>query len=353
MEFLPFSQIDAHKPCAVVDSRHPAAAATLSHWRGAAVPEYLRADTSTEIVLRALGRRHPSTQLPYVSNNHFDIDGCLGVWSLIHPSLALANADVLTQAALIGDFREYDPAHPAADLALKLVCWINHAEKRHFYVPFGDKQEAVACLEKYAYFLPLIANFLKNQVEFKEQWQGEYQQVKEDLASLEANGTREMLKDIRLLRICHPRPLHYYALFHASAQADMVLMQFSEQRYELEYKYSTWVDTTTRSIFPRLSFGPLAARLNARENSALQWQGQSIMDTGPSLRLGGKELTKAARFAHPFEREIHSSSIDPESLMQEITRHYREAYAGIETRTRWTWAGMRSASERRWQAPDL
>lgn len=344
MEFLPFQQIDAQHPTVVVDSRHPAAAATLSHWRGAPTPEALRADTSTEIALNAISAGHACLQLPFVSNNHFDVDGFLGIWSLMNPTAALARRDLLVLAAEIGDFREYDPAHPEADLALKLVCWLNSMEKQLFYAPFADKQESEGCLPKYDFFLERLATFLDHPHDFQADWQDEYEQVRTETAYLQRAGTRTWHPEIRLLHIEVPKPLHYYVLFQQSAAADLVLMQFSDGRYELEYKYHGWVDTVTRCMYPRLSFDPLLRKLTEWELSPLAWQAPGIMDTGPAVQLGGNTYTKADRFAHPYERVIPASSIPPEQFSSMVIEHYREALTNVQPRYRWTWEAMRQFS---------
>lgn len=345
MEFYPFHDIDSDHPCVVVDARHPEAAATLSHWRGAPVPDGLRADTSTEIVLNAIKVAHPSIRLPYVSNNHFDVDGCLGIWSLMYPHLANRHREVLIQAAQIGDFREYDPGHPASDAALKLVCWMNTIEKKLFYEPFGQKNEAVSCIPKYEYFLPLIADFLAWPELGRQYWESEYNQVKTDITLIEQEGKRTMNDPLHLMVVEAPRPVHYYALFSQSQSADVILSLYDGQKYELEVKYVSWVDTVSRSLFPRFPLAPLAERLNLLEESGLAWSATPMMDTGPQVLLGGQDLSKAERFDHPFERMIHSSSISPEVMKKEVTEFLAQRMSRLESRSHWTWLEMKSALE--------
>ena len=345
MQFLPFHHIDTDHPCVVVDSRHPEAVATLSHWRGAPVPDELRADTSTEIAIRAVSQDHASLALPFVSNNHFDVDGFLGIWALMNPDLAMEYSDILIQAATIADFREYDPTHPAGRAALKLVCWINAEEKQRFYEPFGEKQEAEACVPKYAYFLPKLAEFLYSSDNFQQTWKEEFDQVHKDLESLQTRGRTRDIVDIHLRIIEHPEPLHYYALFSGSGKSDLILMQYSNNRYELEYKYISWVDTWSRNMYPRLPFDRLAKRLNQLETMDNHWWGNSIMDTGPSLRLGGEDLTKVQRYDHPTTRTIHPSSISPQEMREEVIGFYRQYLRYCSPAHKWTWEGMRQAAE--------
>jgi hypothetical protein len=164
-----------------VDSTAAGAALVLAHWRGAPTPPALRDDTSTGSVLRAL--RTPGAlaglEAAPVTTNHFDIDGFLGVWSLLHPLLALAHEPLLRLTATLGDFRERDYSDPLlADHALQLACWLNAEEKKLFYEPFGAparrRSEAEASAEKFEWFLPRFAAVLENPAAFEAAWRPEF-----------------------------------------------------------------------------------------------------------------------------------------------------------------------------------
>ena len=80
----------------------------LSHWPGNRTPPSYRADTSTESVIRYL--RDVDAVRPAVSKvscDHYDVDGLLSVWSLIHQEHALERATDLVAAATAGDFDLY------------------------------------------------------------------------------------------------------------------------------------------------------------------------------------------------------------------------------------------------------
>lgn len=86
-QFIPFSELKT-RPAIIVDSNHPNGL-VLSHWRGAPTPASLKDDTSAGIVLNAIRVDYQGLDLTYVTANHFDIDGFVGVWSLLHPELAM------------------------------------------------------------------------------------------------------------------------------------------------------------------------------------------------------------------------------------------------------------------------
>ena len=346
--FVPFAQL-RRQPTIVVDSVGLGAALTLAHWRGAATPGPLRDDTSAGSALRAL--HHPDTpglEARAVTANHFDVDGFVGVWSLLHPELALRHEVLLRLVAVLGDFRELDFAHPLASHALQLVCWLNAEEKARFYEPFGAparrRREDEASAGKFAWFLPRFAQVLENPEAGRAAWQPEYERVQAAVARLDGPGAgRRNYAEIGLVVVETSAPGPYYALFGPTAGFDIVLSLYEGQRYELEYKYTTWIDLESRPTLPRRHLAPLVARLNALEISGRVWAADGITDTGPLLRLSGKKLTKAERYADPDGRPIYASSIAPEVLEREVVAFFREGYAGIQPKKYWTWAEVKAA----------
>lgn len=326
------------------DCFHPGCL-NLSHWRGASPRNVdYHGDTSTAIALQWLEKGGRPQDYAFVTSNHFDIDGFLAMWCLQNPEAAVAKARVLRQVALIGDFRELDPFHPATDEALRLACWFNQVEKQEFYPPFGEYKEEEACVPKYEYFLPRFEMVLAAPQDYIQVWGQEYEQVKRDLFTWESEATTiKDQGDIRLRTIMTPEPLHYYALFAQSQHVDMVLSIYDGKRYELEYKYSTWVDTT-RLVYPRIDLKPLAESLQALEGSDYRWHHDDIADSGPILRLDEKHKNKAQRFASPTERPIHASSIEAYPFCRQVINYYRDAYRGLRPRRNWTWEEMRAVT---------
>jgi hypothetical protein len=350
LSFLPFAQARRHAAeMVVVDSLLPRAALTLAHWRGAPTPAAYQDDTSAGSVLRALAA--PPAELStcrYVTANHFDVDGFVGVWSLLNPEVALRHEHLLRLAATLGDFRELDWTDSLADQALKLVCWLNAKEKELFYPPFGApglrRREDDASAEKFAWFLPAFGEILADPETDRPAWLPEYERVHAAVAIMQSPATRlHRYPDIGLMVVHTPEPLPYYALFGTTAGYDIVLSCYSGQRYELEYKYTTWIDLEARPTWPRLPLLPLAERLNQRETTARRWTCDAVTDTGPLLRLAGRALSKAQRYADPDQRPIYSSSIKAEELEPEVVSFFRQHYAAIEPKKNWTWEEVRAA----------
>src|SRR5689334_12326395 len=68
----------------------------FSHWHGNATPTEVKADTSTEIALNLVAspNRAPLTNgIELVTNNHFDTDGVLSVWTVLNGERALARSE--------------------------------------------------------------------------------------------------------------------------------------------------------------------------------------------------------------------------------------------------------------------
>jgi hypothetical protein len=349
--FVPFGHL-RQQPTIVVDSTGLGAALTLAHWRGAATPVALRDDTSAGSCLRALhAPATPGLAARAVTANHFDIDGFVGVWALLNPKLALGHEPLLRLVATLGDFRELDWANPLAEHALQLVCWLNAEEKSRFYEPFGAparrRREDEASAEKFAWFLPRFAEILQNPAAGRAAWEPEYTRVKRAVAALQPKegGTltqRVEYPEIGLVVVRTPEPVPYYALFGPTAGFDWVLSVYDGQRYELEAKYTTWIDLESRPTLPRLPLPTLAARLNELETSNYRWAADGLTDTGPLLRLAGRRLTKAERYADPDGRPIYASSLAASTVEAEVVAFLTKGYAGVESRRYWTWAEVRS-----------
>ena len=344
---MPFASL-RQQPTIVVDSVGLDAALTLAHWRGAATPKQLRDDTSAGSALRALHRPEtPGLEARAVTANHFDIDGFVGVWSLLNPVLALAQESLIRLLATLGDFRELDGQNPLAARALQLACWLNAEEKARFYEPFGAsarrRREDEASAEKFAWFLPRFAEMLQNPAAGRAVWAPEYERVQEALEMVQSARTQRIEhSEIGLVVIKPPQPLPYYALFGPTAGFDIVLSMYDGQRYELECKYTTWIDLESRPTLPRLALAPLAATLNELERSGYRWVADGPTDTGPQLRLSGaRKLTKAQRYADPNGRPVLASSIAPDVMEQQVVAFLRRGYAGVQPKKYWTWAEVK------------
>lgn len=342
MKFIPYSEASKHDDVVVVDAYLPDKL-NLSHWRGVESPPHLKADTSTEIVLRALVETPEIADREYCTCNHWDIDGFLGIWALHNPVLAMAGKNLLISMARLADFREKYGDDETYSAALSLVCYLNTLESEKFYAPFEmEAAEATVCLPKYEYFLEHFSGYMASEITFVT---SEHLMVKSHQDRMESSGQMMKYPEIGLAVVASPTPLHYYALFADTADIDLVLTMYPGNRYELEQKYSTWVETT-RTSFPRLDLSKLANFLNELEMSDQHvWVGDHFTETGPLLRISTNKLTRAERFQSPVNREILPSLISPMMMQMAIVEFLRNCYQGIQPKNRWTWEEVRQFND--------
>jgi hypothetical protein len=320
----------------------------------------LRGDSSTDAVINCLIHQPTSlNDFEFVATNHFDVDSFFSVWCLMNPDQVLANQYLLRECARIGDFRELVLENETQHKALKLVCWLNSEEKRIFYRPFESKISVADGEEdgdgKFDYFLPRFADVMTNidQEEVRKLYTDEYNRVLEEYKQLHSLQESSLGQDhhyanIGLSIVRAENPLHYYSLFSCSLGSDIVLAIYSSNRYELETKYTTFVDISSRPSLPRVETLALAKHLDELEQiftkstaSSYSWLGNRMTDSGPLLRLEDPQhrLTKAERYGHPYERPIYSSQIPENVFVDTVISYYQHAYqsTNIKPKLDWTW----------------
>lgn len=346
--WVPYSKNEENEEVLVVDCTHPKNK-TITHHKGSSTPREVKVgDTSTENVLRAIKTRHKFTtkrgKATRVTCDHFDIDGLISVFSLLYPNDAVKYEDVLVEAARIGDFREFEHVNvmaPTSVKALRLCSYVNQVERENFNLPFvGDEREN--CLLKYKHFLAHFKGYvvacgtcdvdrIHEEFELTMEGEEEFLKVLRDakLVREHKSGIKKWL-EVSTTVVKLPKPVHYYALFGATVGTDTCVAIYDGNRYEVEHKYTTFVDIQSRETQPRLDLTHLAKTLNAlEEDDAIKndykWEVAGVTDTGPLLRLhdlsASARLTKAERYQHPDQRKINPSSI-PESVFLETVKSY-------------------------------
>ena len=96
------------RPNVIVDGSATAGTVLcLSHWPHTPCPAGCEADLSAEMAFRYLGCSHLHGDAGLVSNNHFDQDGLVSMFTLVDPEAALAHRELLMDLASAGDFGTY------------------------------------------------------------------------------------------------------------------------------------------------------------------------------------------------------------------------------------------------------
>lgn len=345
-KFIPYHLLNGQKAIVVDGYYHHGL--VLSHWKGANTIHEIKDDTSAAIVLNALEKNIDGLDTEIVSATHFDIDGFIGVWALFYPELALKYASTLKEVATIGDFRELNIQHPDTKHALQLVCWLNKIEAANFYKPFGylrlGLNEMEACADKFDYCLTHFTDILLNTEKYQSEWEEEYNKVVEGLEKIKKAKITKY-DDLKIIIIETPEPLHYYALFSVTKGYDVVISMYSKNRYEVEHKYTTWIDIASRTTYPRLHFKVLADLLNKNEKGLHKWSTNHYTDTGALLSLNSLELDKETRFDSPNNRPILSSSIAADEFKTILIDFFIQNYKNIIPKHNWTWAETRKINK--------
>ena len=82
--------------------------AHFSHWEGNQTPDEVKADTSTEIapnLVASPNKQKLTRGIGLVTNNHFDTDGVLSVWTVLNGERALDLREQLIRQRKPGIFR--------------------------------------------------------------------------------------------------------------------------------------------------------------------------------------------------------------------------------------------------------
>lgn len=348
---------DANTELLVVDCTHPSAEQLTHHLKKsgqkACMDLSLRGDSSTDAAINAIKSRHSSLTKKFITSNHWDVDSFLSIWCCMNQEKAIAHELVLRECARIGDFRELRLDEDYQYTALQLACWLNSEERRLFYRPFESPKFGNANAEdeddddaKFHHFLQKFALVLANpeSPDVEAVWRDEYKRVLDEYSAINALGSAshagsrvEKYPDLGLVVVFCEEPVHYYALFSVTRGFDIVLSCYSGNRYELEQKYTTYVDIESRPSLPRVELSPLVQLLAAREeqlctdfsaSSGTCWGSNRITDTGPVMRLDqtARRLSRAERYGHPYERPIYPSNISSREIADTVVQFFQYAY---------------------------
>lgn len=307
--YVPLDELDGAPHVVVDGAPRPGTVCTLSHWPGTPTPRALWADTSAEIVLQA--RRHPRA-LPagvdVATVDHFDADGAIALALLVDATLADRHGRTLAAAANAGDF------DVVVDRDAGLVAFAVAAlgEGR----PLTDAASAV---------LETLPDLVAGPERFEELWGPQYRAF-EAASGLVGSGTAAIEEhrslDLAVVRVegsapalsragwagavLHPGAVH-------SATACLRVATLSGNRYELRFRYESWVRLVSRRPRPRVDLAGLADRLSSLEADGGAW----VFD-------GAGAITPALRRA-----DGAVSSLDPERFVAEVANALERLDAGV------------------------
>lgn len=291
----------------------------FSHWEGNATPEEVKADTSTEIALKLVASPNYAALtngIEIVTNNHFDTDGVLSVWTVLTGARALEYRDILISAAEAGDFSEH-----SSDDGVRVSIAIQGPDQASSN---NDDNSPLAGLlageevddeaRAYELVLPEVERLLSNVNAYEQLWREGWARFAAALESFErGKSTVSEYSDsgISLVTLApevfdptrHAVP---YTAISKFARGELFLIAIPARDgwfYRVDYPYYSWAETVVRPRVKRRDFSSALQVLNDTEtNHAGQW------------RTDDREMTSAVKFLDAA-RTMAPSLLTPDQVV--------------------------------------
>jgi hypothetical protein len=301
----------------------------FSHWRGNTTPAELKADTSTEIALNlvaAANMRELTHGIELVTNNHFDTDGVLSVWTVLNGSRALDLKGKLIAAAETGDFSEFtNEAAIRASIAVQGSDQPSLEDKPGSPLACQLAGKLVGEDEAYNYVLPEVERLLTNTDAYESLWRDGWTRLATAIESFERRAshvTEYPEQKLSLITLAPEAfdaggfdPARHGAPFTAIsryAKGKLFLISIPYNNgwaYRVDYPYYSWAETVVRPQIARHDFSDLLVELNHLEKATDgMWQSDS------------SELSSAVKFSDQ-SKHLTASSLSPDSVAEKIVAY--------------------------------
>ncbi|HKY27666.1 MAG TPA: DUF6687 family protein [Pyrinomonadaceae bacterium] len=277
----------------------------FSHWEGNETSAEVKADTSTEIALNLVAspdREKLTRGIELVTNNHFDTDGVLSVWTVLNGERALGFREQLIGAAEAGDFSEFKNED-----AVRTSIVIQGSDQAS---PNNDTGSPLAKLlageevddaRAYDLVLPEVENVLTKIGDYEDLWREAWEKVAAALESFERGTSKvdeipqgnfslitlapELFSSSGFNPTRHAAP---YTAISRYAKGSLFVIATRFQTgwsYRIDYPYYSWAETVVRPRVPRRDFSRMVSHLNQLEqNRSGQW------------KVDKSEMTSAVKF---------------------------------------------------------
>jgi hypothetical protein len=292
----------------------------FSHWQGNTTPPEVKADTSTEIALNLVAspnRAALTNNIDLVTNNHFDTDGVLSVWTVLNGERVLEYRDLLVSAAEAGDFSEH-----SSDDGMRVSIAIQGADQASpNNIPGSPLAGMIAGHEfddderAYELVLPEVERLLSNVNAYESLWRDGWNQVVAALDSFARGDSRVVEnRDSRISLITlEPGLSSPFAAMSKHAHGELFLIATPANggwSYRLDYPYYSWAETVVRPHVARRDLTNALATLNDKEgNGNGRWQ------------VDHREMTAAAKFLDGAGT-FAVSRLEPDDVLEALsTKH--------------------------------
>jgi len=308
----------------------------FSHWEGNRTPAGLKADTSTEIALNLVAspnRAELTNGIELVTNNHFDTDGVLSVWTVLTGERALAYQDLMIAAAEAGDFSEY-----SSDDGVRVSIAIQGSDQAS---PNNDDASPLARLlagedvdddaRAYDFVLPEVERLLTNINDYESLWRAGWESVAAALESFQRGKSTvteysdskislitlapEIFKGAGFSPTRHSAPFTAISKFARGELFLIAIPTSSGWFYRLDYPYYSWAETVVRPRVDRRDLTTALQLLNSKEgNRDGRWQ------------INNREMTSAVKFLDSAER-LAVSRLQPDEVAEVLQNSFSLAAA--------------------------
>jgi hypothetical protein len=295
----------------------------FSHWKGNRTPSPVKADTSTEIALNlvaAPNRDELTRGIDLVTNNHFDTDGVMSVWTMLNGERALAVRDKLIAAAEAGDFSELSTTD---GVRASIVIQGSDSPIDKSGSPLARQlagEEVTDEARAYELVLPHVEHVLTHTGEYEALWREAWIRVERAMDSFAKRSSYVEENAAEKLSVVTLAPEIFSAggfdperdaapftaiSAHARGELFLIATPFRDGwAYRIDYPYYSWAETIVRPPIKRRDLGDLMKQLNDLEkNPAARWQ------------VDSSELASAAKFAGD-RGTLAASTLAPDTVAE-------------------------------------
>jgi hypothetical protein len=260
LDTLPFLCVDG-----VVDR-----GLNVSHWPGNRTPAHLKADTTTDMMLRLArdpGRAAWLEGVSIVTNNHFDTDGLLSVFAALRPEEALRHAPEMIQAARTGDFGEWTT--PEAFKFDAVVTAYDDDRRSPIASEIRGRPEHERYQILYDRLLSGLPRLLTGAAAQKDLWAARLQAYMRSMMRMKDVARIREHDAARLTVIETVEPLDEMARFNVAGHHRVLTATRTPDGfvYEMAFQIFSWFETTTPPRGTRFDLGGAAAELDQMETA--------------------------------------------------------------------------------------
>jgi hypothetical protein len=307
-------------PHVMIDgAARPGTAATLSHWPRSSTPPELRRDLSAQIVIAALEAGYlDMSGVEVATIDHYDEDGVLALALALVPGLAERHADLLVEAAAVGDFGVVQHRKSA------LIAFTLAALAGPIRTPLesvralgGQKAKHLEiCGLAATHALSVIGDLARDPSPYEKLWVDEASAFDASSAGLGDWVSIEELPehDLAIVRVASEHADAHLAHWEGqvvhpaavnSSTERLRVATIAGERFEMRYRYESWVRMASFRPRPRVDLSGLASALTELEPAGAKWHFDGAGATRPVLATLGKV----------------PSGVPPDEFLEQVVTH--------------------------------